>query len=82
MSSRRVPVKRTATIPIDRDCIGTVAHDDCLILFSVTRVPWTSNDEEERVRQRCRLLQTAVRRADALADDDGTIPIEHAYWAK
>lgn len=73
--------RKTMTVNCESDCIGTAARDDCLILFSITRIAWKSNDEEERVRQRCRVLQTAVADAEALScDEDDNIPLDPSWW--
>lgn len=74
--------KKTVTIPVDRDAIMTIAQPDALLLFSVTRIAWLSSDEEARVRQRCRVLQVAVKDAEALSsdDDEGVIPLDPSWW--
>lgn len=82
MSKKPAPViKKTATIPVEDDAILTVAHSDVLLLISVTRIPWHSADEEERVRQRCRTLQDAVARCEALpSDPHDVIPLSESWW--
>ncbi len=77
---KRPFIKKTATIPVDGDAIMTIAWDGCLLLVSVTRVPWKSDDEEERVRQICRVLQAPVVDAEALSDENGVIPLDPSWW--
>jgi hypothetical protein len=78
MTKKSAPtIQKTVTLNVESNRIAAVAHDDCLVVISVTRVAWLSDDEEERVRQQCRTLQSAVAAAKSLdCKEQDTMAVE------
>lgn len=78
--SRNQPAKTRVTVPAHEDAIMVVPRDDVLLLISVTRIAWASEDGEERERQASRVLYSAVEDAEALTDENDVIPLDSSWW--
>lgn len=84
-TKKPVPIiPKTVTINVESDQVAAVAHEDCLLILSVTRIAWLSKDGEERDRQLCRTLAAAIAGAEDMeteeTDEHEIIPFGGEWW--